>query len=438
MKSKLFQWLHNRKAFRDLNEKEFSWVLYDVGNSAYTMLACSLIPIWFKNLAIGTGPDKISGDKATAYYAIAISVVTIVVALLGPICGALADRKDMKKIFFQTVIGLGVIGCVLNGFAWSWIAFLIIFVLTKIVYSAANTFYDSMLNDITTEERMDEVSSYGYAWGYIGSCIPFLVALIAYVLGPDMLKVISESLSKIIGFTVTAAWWALVTIPLLRNYKQLNYVEKNKATVSAVFKKIFGTLKKIFLHDKKVLFFLIAFFLYIDGVGTIIDNCINIGTDLGLPTVGQVVFLLATQVVAWIGSLVFAKLSKKFKTVPLILICIGGYTAVCLYALTLNTLLDFGILAFGVGCFQGSIQSLSRSYYSKIIPPENSGEYFGLYDIFAKGASFLGSAVIAAVKLAGGTINIAVASLAVFFILGFFFLLLSDKQKRLNREVVSE
>jgi UMF1 family MFS transporter len=132
-------------------------------------------------------------------------------------------------------------------------------------------------------------------------------------------------------------------------------------------------------------------------------------------------------VVAWIGSLVFAKLSKRYKTVPLILVCIAGYFAVCLYALTLKTLLHFGILAFGVGCFQGSIQSLSRSYYSKIIPPENSGEYFGIYDIFSKGASFLGSAVLAAVKLAGGTINIAVASLAVFFALGYLFLRISDK-----------
>ena len=177
-----------------------------------------------------------------------------------------------------------------------------------------------------------------------------------------------------------------------------------------------------------MLYFLIAFFLYIDGVGTIIDNCINIGTDLGLPTVGQVVFLLATQVVAFGGSLVFAQLSKKFDTVTLILVCIIGYFCVCLYALTLHTLVDFGILAFGVGCFQGSIQSLSRSYFSKIIPAENSGEYFGIYDIFSKGASFIGSAVIAVVKLAGGTINIAVASLAVFFLLGFVFLRISDKQ----------
>ena len=168
--------------------------------------------------------------------------------------------------------------------------------------------------------------------------------------------------------------------------------------------------------------------MYIDGVGTIIDNCINIGTDLGLPTVGQVVFLLATQVVAFGGALVFARLSRKFDTVTLILVCIVGYFCVCLYALTLDTLLDFGVLAFGVGCFQGSIQSLSRSYFSKIIPAENSGEYFGIYDIFAKGASFLGSAVIAWVKLAGGTINIAVASLAVFFAFGFIFLKMSDKQ----------
>jgi UMF1 family MFS transporter len=255
--------------------------------------------------------------------------------------------------------------------------------------------------------------------------------MVAYILGGGLsenLMIFSPKVARIIGFAVTGLWWLAVTLPLLKEYKQVNYVESEKGEVGAIFRKIFGTLKHIALNDKKVLFFLIAFFLYIDGVGTIIDNCINIGTDLGLPTVGQVVFLLATQVVAFGGSLVFARLSKRFKTVPLILVCIIGYFLVCLYALTLNTLFDFAILAFGVGCFQGSIQSLSRSYFSKIIPPENSGEYFGIYDIFSKGASFLGSAVIAWVKLAGGTINIAVASLAVFFALGFVFLKISDAQ----------
>ena len=416
--------------FKNLTKSEKSWVLYDVGNSAFTMLACSMIPIWFKELAIGTAPGQITGDQATAYYAMAVAVVTIVVALIGPVIGALADRRDMKKIFFTTAVALGVTGCILNGFALSWVSFLVIYVLAKICYASSLTIYDSMLNDVTTDERMDEVSSYGYAWGYLGSCIPFCVALGAYVISgglSESLMLISPRLGKIIGFTVTAIWWILVTIPLIRNYRQVNYTERSKGSVSHVFGKIFRTLKDIALRDRKVLFFLIAFFLYIDGVGTIIDNCINIGTDLGLPTVGQVIFLVATQVVAWGGSLVFAKLSHKYATGPLILVCIAGYFAVCLYALTLKTLLHIGILAFGVGCFQGSIQSLSRSYYSKIIPPENSGEYFGIYDIFSKGASFLGSAVLAAVKLAGGTINIAVASLAVFFAVGFIFLRISDK-----------
>ena len=423
--------------FKNLTKVERAWVLYDVGNSAFTMLACSLIPIWFKALAIGTAPGQISSDQATAYYSISISIVTVVVAVLGPICGAIADHKDMKKIFFTTAVACGVAGCILNGFASSWVAFIVIYVITKIFYSASLTFYDSMLNDVTTDERMDQVSSYGYAWGYIGSCIPFILAMIAYILSGGLsedLMWFSPKAGRIIGFAVTGIWWLAVTMPLIKNYKQFNYVEPEQHAIRKVFSKIFGTLKRIGTEDKKVLFFLIAFFLYIDGVGTIIDNCINIGTDLGLPTVGQVIFLLATQVVAFAGSLVFARLSKKYDTVTLILICIVGYFCVCIYALTLKSLLDFGILAFGVGCFQGSIQSLSRSYFSKIIPAENSGEYFGIYDIFAKGASFLGSAVIAWVKLAGGTINIAVASLAVFFMLGFVFLKLADKQPMKNAE----
>ena len=417
--------------FKNLTKKERAWGLYAVGNSAFTMLACSLIPIFFKALAIGDAPGQITGDQATAYYSIAISVVTVIVAVLGPVCGALADHKDRKKMFFQTAVALGVIGCILNGFATNWVLFIVLFVLSKIFYSISLTFYDSMLNDITTEDRMDVVSSYGYAGGYIGSCIPFLIAMVAYILGGGLsedLMVFSPMTARIIGFAVTGVWWLLVTIPLLKEYKQIYYVDSEKGEISAVFAEIFKTIRKIATHDKKVLYFLIAFFLYIDGVGTIIDNCINIGTDLGLPTVGQVVFLLATQVVAFGGALVFAQLSKKYDTVTLILACIVGYFCVCIYALTLNTLVDFGILAFGVGCFQGSIQSLSRSYFSKIIPAENSGEYFGIYDIFAKGASFIGSAVIAAVKLAGGTINIAVASLAVFFLIGFVFLRISDKQ----------
>lgn len=425
--NRLLNALHRSRAFRDLTDQEFAWVLYDVGNSAFTMLACSLIPIWFKSLAIGNGPGQISSDRATAYYSITIAVVTVIVALLGPLMGALADRRGRKKIFFSTVTAIGAAGCLVNGFTASWRIFIAVYLITRIFYNASLTIYDSMLNDVTSGDRMDAVSSYGYAWGYIGSCFPFLVALAAYIAGPDMLGVLPGRLSMAIGFTVTAVWWILVALPLIRGYRQKNDSGDRSHAVREAFGSIFRTVKRIALHDRKVLLFLIAFFLYIDGVGTIIDNCINIGTDLNLNAVGQVIFLLATQVVAFAGSLVFARLTKKHGTVFLISVCIAGYFCVCLYALTLRTLLHFAILAFGVGCFQGSIQSLSRSYYSRIIPPEQSGEYFGLYDIFSKGASFLGSALIAAVKLAGGTINVAVACLAVFFALGFVFLQLADR-----------
>ena len=416
-----------------LTPVELAWVLYDVGNSAFTMLSCSLIPIWFKSLAVGEGPGHLSSDDATGTWALGVSLVTVIVALLGPVCGALSDRRGAKLIFFRTSVFIGAAGCIINGFASSWVLFIVVFIISKIAYSCSLTFYDSMLGDVTTEERMDEVSSYGYAWGYIGSCIPFIIALVFYVLGPDMMGVLSDFVSRLAGFAVTAVWWLAVTIPLLRRYRQKNYTQPQPHAVRAAFAKLGRTIKRIALRDRKVLFFLLAFFLYIDGVGTIIDNCINIGTDLGLDTVGQVVVLLATQVVAWIFSLVFAKLSKKYRTVTLLKACIIGYLCVCLYAFTLRSMLQFGIMAFGVGMFQGSIQSLSRSYFTKIIPPENSGEYFGLYDIFSKGASFIGSAVIAAVKFAGGTINIAVGLMAVFFLAGFILLRIADHTEGLSR-----
>lgn len=410
-----------------MTKQEKAWVLYDVGNSAYTMLACSLIPIWFKALAIGEGPGKITGDQATAYWALATSIITVIVALIGPFVGVLTDKKDRKKFYFTSTVAIGAIGCILNGLATGWLLFLLIYVITKVSYSTSQVIYDSMLGDVTTEERMDEVSSYGYAWGYLGSCAPFLVALIAYVAGPDMLKILPDVVSKLIGCVVTAGWWFGVTMPLIREYKQVYFSEGNTGAAGRIFLQICSTVKRIAIEDKKILWFLVAFFLYIDGVGTIIDNCINVGTDMGLDTVGQVVALLATQVVAFAFSIFFARLSRNMRTVTIIRICIIGYFCVCLYALTLHSLLGFAVLAFFVGAFQGSIQSMSRSYFTKIIPSENSGEYFGIYDIFSKGASFLGSAVLAGVKLAGGTSNVAVACLAIFFFLGLIFLNIADK-----------
>jgi len=434
---KLFVKLNQSKVFKDLTPQEFAWVLYDVGNSAFTMLACSLVPVWFSNLILASGGNQL---KATSMWGYIQAAVTIILVVVGPVCGAIADHKDTRKILFSTSVFAGVAMCIVTGFAWNWVVFTVLYMIARLFYQASLTFYDSMLNDVTTDDRADAVSSYGYAWGYIGSCIPFTLSLACAALGPLMLNIIPESIAKILAFTITGVWWLVVTLPLLRNYRQINYVE-GKPDIAGAFKQIGSSIKNIVKKDKKVLYFLIAFFLYIDGVGTIIDNCVTIGKAVGLDNdILLIVFLLLTQVVAWIGSLVFAKLSKKHDTVKLLSICIFGYFVACIYGLFIKTMLDFAILAFTVGCFQGSIQSLSRSYYSKIIPDENSGEYFGLYDIFSKGASVLGSLVIGIVTAKGdqvtglmdinlfgktiqiGAINIAVALLCIFFLLGFIFL----------------
>lgn len=411
-----------------LTPTERSWVLYDVGNSAFTMLSCSLITVWFKSLALNGG---VSQADATAYWSYVASIVTILVAVIGPVCGTIADNKGFKKPIFTTTLAVGILTCIATGLVNNWFAFLALFIISKVAYQAGNVFYDSMLTDITTPERMDVVSSQGFAWGYIGSCIPFSVALVCYMAGEGMLGgfTMDPNLAKILGFGVTGLWWFLVTVPLLKCYQQKYYVEPQKGAVKESFLRIGRTLKKIAKEDRKVLFFLIAFFLYIDGVNTIIDDAINIGTFLGLNDVGLIILLLATQVVAFAFSLLFSALSKKYSTVNLLCVCIIGYFFVSIYAIFLKTLWQFGIMAFGVGMFQGAIQALSRSYYGKIIPPDNSGEYFGLYDIFSKGASFLGTLIVGVITQLTNSINIAVGCLAFFFAAGFFFLKKADTIK---------
>lgn len=236
---------------RKLTKLEKSWILYDVGNSAFVLLISTIIPIYFNYLSDSAG---LSSVDYLAYWGYAASVVTVVTALIAPVLGTLADTKNFKKPIFVVFLLIGVIGCLLLGASNNWLVFLIIFMIAKIGFTASLVFYDAMLNDVTTEERLDEVSSQGYAWGYIGSCIPFLVSL-AVVLGKDMIG-LSMRTAMIISFAITAVWWFLVTIPLLKNYKQVHYVERQPNAVAASFKRLWDTLKGM-KDDKKVQFNLI-------------------------------------------------------------------------------------------------------------------------------------------------------------------------------------
>ena len=402
-------------------KEEKNWILYDIGNSAFTMLMTSIMPIYFNYLAESGGLSEV---EYMAYWGYTASIATLIVAFLGPVCGAIADNKGMKKPIFVISLLLGVIGCISLGFAKQWLIFLIILLIAKIGYSSSLIFYDSMLGDITTDEKIDQVSSFGYALGYIGSCIPF-VACLVIVLSADKLG-LTMPMAMTIAFLLTAAWWVLMTLPLLKTYKQKYYMEKQERMVLGSFKRLGNTLLNV-KNEKKTFLFLLAFFFYIDGVYTIIDMATAYGSALGLDSTGLLIALLVTQIVAFPFAILFGRLAQKYSTDKLISVCITAYFGIAVFAYFLTNQVQFFMLAVLVGMFQGGIQALSRSYFTKIIPYEKAGEYFGLMDICGKGASFLGTAVVSGVSQLTGSLNKGVGVIAAFFVVGMIFFRMSLK-----------
>ena len=393
-----------------LTTQEKHWVLYDVGNSAFTLLISTIMPIYFNYLA---GSAGLTDVQYLAYWGYAASAATLLVALMGPVFGTLADYKGFKKPIFLAFLAVGALGCLSLGLAKQWLLFLVIFVIAKVGYSGSLIFYDSMLSDVTSPERMDKVSSSGYAWGYIGSCVPFLLCL-GLVLGADVLG-ISMATGMMLAFQVTALWWLLCTLPVLRSYRQTHYV----TGYVHPFSQLWATLKEI-ARDRKVFLFILAFFFYIDGVYTIIDMATAYGTALGFDTTGLLLALLLTQIVAFPSSLLIGRLSRTVDTGRLISICVLAYCGIAIFAMLMSTQAHFWILAVVVGMFQGGIQALSRSHFAKIIPAEKSGEYFGLLDICGKGASMLGTFAVSLISQLSGSASLGVGAIAIFFLVGLF------------------
>ncbi|HIT34059.1 MAG TPA: MFS transporter [Candidatus Faecousia intestinigallinarum] len=424
-----------------LTKLEKHWILYDIGNSAFILLVSTLVPIYFNVLSSAGG---LSESDYLAYWGYAGSIATIIVAVLAPICGTLADRRGFKKPLFTACLLLGALGCAALGGAWGWLSFLFIFVAAKVGYSTSLVFYDSMLTEVTTPGRMDNVSSLGYAYGYIGSVIPFILCLVV-VLGYEVIG-ISQVTALIIAFFITAVWWIVCSLPLLRSYRQSAYREGKGNPVADAFRQLATTFREA-RGQKHIFLYLLAFFFFIDGVYTIINMATAYGTALGLDTTGLLLALLLTQFVAFPFSILFGRLSAKYPTDLLIKICIAAYAGITLFAMFLSTQWQFWVLAVLVGMFQGGIQALSRSYLGKIIPPERSGEYFGLMDICGKGADALGAALVAVVSQAtagmefhvfGLTIantGIAVGTLVVLFAIGFVLFCKADKLNKARVQV---
>ncbi|ERT64527.1 MULTISPECIES: MFS transporter [Peptoniphilus] len=404
-----------------LTKSERNWILYDVGNSAFILLFTTIIPIMFNSLAKGHLKDS----TYLAYWGYAVTISTILTALVGPYFGALADKFSLRKRFFIVFMTLGALGCFLFPFTDSWMVFLALVIISKVGFNGSLVFYDSMLIDITSEDRMDNVSSLGFAYGYIGSVIPFVISILISV-KHEALGIGMDLAMKMV-FTINALWWILFTLPLLKVYRQ-KYVrteeETDKMHLLQTFEKIRG--------DRKIYMFLFAFLFYIDGVYTIISMATAYGTSLGLSSNGLILALLVTQLVAFPCAIYFGKISKKYETGVLIKICIFAYLLISIYAIFLNNIVQFWILAVSVGMFQGAIQALSRSYYAKIIPKENSGEYFGIYDVFGKGAAIIGTLVVSLVTQATGNQHLSISTLSIMFLIGIVLFFKTDKIESKN------
>ncbi len=397
---------------KKLTKLEKYWIMYDVGNSAFAMLIATIIPIYFNYLAKSPGYRKSiiwhTGDMRHLYHCDCGGYRTDL--------GSIADMQNYKKPLFTISMMVGVIGCAAMSFPTSWVVFLAVFVIAKVGYNASLIFYDSMLVDITSTDRMDEVSSQGYAWGYIGSCIPFILSLVLVLMYEKI--GITMHMAMTGAFFLNAVWWAVVTIPLLRNYRQKNYVAVPSHSVKNSFKHLGQTFMDVH-KEKKIFWYLLAFFFFIDGVYTIIEMATAYGSALGLDSTGLLLALLVTQIVAFPCALICAKLSGKYPTERLIGVCIVAYIGIALFAIQLDKQWEFWTLAVLVGMFQGAIQALARSYFAKIIPAEKSGEYFGIYDICGKGASFMGTTLVGIVAQVTGVANAGVAVIAVLFVIGY-------------------
>ena len=399
---------------KSFTREEKCWIFYDWANSAFSAIVAAIIlPLFFKEIARSGG---LSDVNATAYWGYATSFGTFICALLAPFLGTLGDFNGLKKKLFTAFMLLGVVSTFLLATTNSWKWLLAFYILGTLGFSASCVYYDGFLPDVTTEERMDRVSTTGYGLGYIGgSTIPLVISLLLIQFG-DRIGIPTLVATKF-SFVLTAVWWIVFTIPMLRHVHQKHGIAPEKRIISQTMRNIAHTGRMILSH-KSVFFFLIAYFFYIDGVGTIIHMATVFGDSCGLGSMDMMVILLVVQIVAFPFAILYGKLAGRFGAHRMILGGILTYVIVCLVGYNLQKMTDFLMLAVLVGTAQGGIQALSRSFYGKIIPAENSSEFFGFFDVFGKFSAVIGPSLFGLVAQVTGVTHYGVLAVMSMFLIG--------------------
>lgn len=404
-----------------ITKEENSWVFYDWGNSAYSIIiSTAVFPLFYKSAATKAG---ISATDSTAYLGYTIAITTFILAMLAPILGTIADYQGFKKRFFTFFFALGITFTALLAFIPSdqWMLLLICYTIAALGSTGANVFYDAFLVDVTTDERMNRISARGFGMGYIGSTIPFIISIALIILAQSNVIPISTVIASKIAFLITALWWGLFAIPMFKNVYQHHYIKREPKPIVNSFKRLGKTFKEIRKY-RALFLFLLAYFFYIDGVGTIITMSTAYGSDLGITTTNLLIILFVTQVVAAPFAILYGRLAEKFTGKKMLYVGIIVYIIVCIYAYFLKTTLDFWILAMLVASSQGGIQALSRAYYGKLVPKERANEFFGFYNVFGKFAAIMGPLLVGVTAQITGKSNSGVFSLVILFVIGIIIL----------------
>lgn len=393
-----------------------SWVLYDMGNAAYALIVRTVFAaLLFKYCA----NDIWGEENTTAYWGYVSSLAGIAAGAVSITLGFFADKFHCKKIMLAIFVLMGILSTAAfallqKGMAWS---VLILSFISLGCYMSANSFYDSLLLSVAPKAIRDKLSTLAYALGYIGGVIPFILCLgLRYVLKDAL------SADKY-AFIIAAVWWGLLTVPALI------FVKEDKSSAERDRSLDLLSNFKELLKNKNVLLFLIAYFLYIDGVGTIYTMAAPIASDIGINTVQLLGVILGLQFLAFPCTLLYGKFSSKFHPRNLVLFAIGIYFIISILALllTLPALKDFRLhifilLAVLIGTSQGGIQSLSRSLFSRIVPPPKAAEFYGFYNLFGKFTTIVGPLLIGVVTACGGKAELGIAFLALPFLMGALLL----------------
>lgn len=404
----------------------FAWAFYDWANSAFaTTVMAGFFPIFFKKYwSIGTDVST-----STMQLGLSNSVAGLIVAVLSPILGAIADNRKSKKnfLFFFACLGIMSTALLYTVKEGDWSAAVLLYVLGTIGFVGGNVFYDSLIMNVSRVDNIDRVSAIGFSCGYLGGGILFAINVLMYQF-PDFFHLASGVAGVKVSFVTVAVWWALFALPLFLLVRDHN---PDAMTITQSIKKGLSQLlqtRREIRRYKNIVLFLISYWVYIDGVHTIIVMAIDYGLSLGLEAKDLIASLLLAQFVGFPATLVFGAIAGRFSARTGILLALCFYTLIAGYSYFLTSVVEFYVLAGGVGLVQGGVQCLSRSFFGSLIPKSRSTQFFGFYNMMGKFATIVGPAIMAFAAYMTGNPRLSIVFISVLFIIGGALLcLVKDK-----------